>query len=226
MARGDVRIAVTLACEECKRRNYQTNKSKRNNPDRISLRSTAAGAGGTRATARPVREYSPVARDRQRAKQRRAKRQPGAGGPAAGSASTNPRDIGLDQADADDAGLGNTDAARAHQARDAPRRGGRTWPRRRRSRTTRARVDEVEGDLVPTARPGAAERAAHRGPRRRRGRLLSFLGHCIDELKRVQWPDRRQVGQGTAVTLGFTVLAGSYLGLLDAIWKPLIEAIL
>jgi large subunit ribosomal protein L33 len=38
MARGDVRIAVTLACEECKHRNYQTNKSKRNNPDRISLR--------------------------------------------------------------------------------------------------------------------------------------------------------------------------------------------
>ena len=38
MARGDVRIAVTLACEECKHRNYQTNKSKRNNPDRVSLR--------------------------------------------------------------------------------------------------------------------------------------------------------------------------------------------
>jgi large subunit ribosomal protein L33 len=38
MARTDVRIAVTLACEECKRRNYQTNKSKRNNPDRITLR--------------------------------------------------------------------------------------------------------------------------------------------------------------------------------------------
>ena len=38
MARGDVRIAITLACEECKRRNYQTNKSKRNNPDRITLR--------------------------------------------------------------------------------------------------------------------------------------------------------------------------------------------
>jgi large subunit ribosomal protein L33 len=38
MARGDVRIAITLACEECKRRNYQTNKSKRNNPDRVSLR--------------------------------------------------------------------------------------------------------------------------------------------------------------------------------------------
>ena len=36
MAR-EVRIAVTLACEECKRRNYQTNKSRRNNPDRIEM---------------------------------------------------------------------------------------------------------------------------------------------------------------------------------------------
>ena len=33
MARGDVRIGITLACEECKRRNYQTNKSKRNDPE-------------------------------------------------------------------------------------------------------------------------------------------------------------------------------------------------
>jgi large subunit ribosomal protein L33 len=38
MARGDVRIAVTLACEECKRRNYQSNKNRRNDPERIELR--------------------------------------------------------------------------------------------------------------------------------------------------------------------------------------------
>ncbi len=38
MARGDVRIAITLACEDCKHRNYQTNKSKRNSPDRVALR--------------------------------------------------------------------------------------------------------------------------------------------------------------------------------------------
>ena len=31
---GEVRVAITLACEECKRCNYQTNKSRRNNPDR------------------------------------------------------------------------------------------------------------------------------------------------------------------------------------------------
>jgi large subunit ribosomal protein L33 len=38
MARGEVRIAVTLACEDCKRRNYQTNKNRRNDPDRIEMR--------------------------------------------------------------------------------------------------------------------------------------------------------------------------------------------
>ena len=168
-----------------------------------------------------------MARDRQRAKQRRAKRQPGAGGPAAGSASTNARDIGLDQADADDAGLGNTtppeptkhampNVEEAHMAEAGAVYDDELEPD--------GAPDEVEGDLVPAARPGAAERAAH--PRKRRSGVIGFLGHCVDELKRVQWPDRRQVGQGTAVTLGFTVLAGGYLGLLDAIWKPLIEAIL
>jgi preprotein translocase SecE subunit len=178
-----------------------------------------------------------VARDRQRAKQRRAKRQPGAGGPAAGSASTRARDIGLDQADADDAGLGNTtppeptkhafpDVEQARLAEAGP---------------ARLEDGEVGDDLAEgvyadeleerAAAPAAAP--ARRGPReaapRRRGpfgRLIAFLGHCIDELRRVQWPDRRQVGQGTAVVLGFVILAGGYLGLLDAIWKPLIEAIL
>ena len=52
------------------------------------------------------------------------------------------------------------------------------------------------------------------------------FGHCIDELRRVQWPNRRQVGQATAVVLGFVVIAGGYLGLLDQLWQPLIEAIL
>ena len=37
MATG-VRVGITLACTECKRRNYQTNKSKRNTPDRFELK--------------------------------------------------------------------------------------------------------------------------------------------------------------------------------------------
>ena len=38
MARNEKRIKVTLACEECKRRNYQTDKNRRNDPDRVELR--------------------------------------------------------------------------------------------------------------------------------------------------------------------------------------------
>jgi preprotein translocase SecE subunit len=98
--------------------------------------------------------------------------------------------------------------------------------------------DEVEGDLLPAGAgsranldPAVAEEvhasgATVRTERRQRGRVFTFLGHVVDELRRVQWPNRRQVGQGTAVTLGFVVLAGGFLGLMDAIWKPVIEAIL
>ena len=123
-----------------------------------------------------------MARDRQRAKQRRAKRQPGAGGPAAGSASTNARDIGLDQADADDAGLGNTTppeptkhgmphVEEAHMAEAGP-------VDVRRARTTgEGAHDEVEGDLVPDRPPG---RRGARRPRAARASaaagVISFLG--------------------------------------------------
>ena len=83
--------------------------------------------------------------------------------------------------------------------------------------------DAVEGDAVMRRRGGVHVEPEHR---RSRGRLLTFFGHCIDELRRVQWPNRRQVGQATAVVLGFVVIAGGYLGLLDQVWQPLIEAIL
>lgn len=33
-----MRTAITLACTECKQRNYRTNKNKKNNPDRLELK--------------------------------------------------------------------------------------------------------------------------------------------------------------------------------------------
>jgi preprotein translocase SecE subunit len=68
---------------------------------------------------------------------------------------------------------------------------------------------------------------AHGHPRKGLfGRAADFLRACWTELRRVQWPDRRQVGQGTAVVIGFVLVAGVYLGLLDAIWNPIVQAIL
>ena len=34
----DARIVITLACNECKARNYATTKNKRNDPDRVELK--------------------------------------------------------------------------------------------------------------------------------------------------------------------------------------------
>ena len=83
---------------------------------------------------------------------------------------------------------------------------------------------EAEAESAQPTDPAVLEeRAEARRPRRQRGKIITFLGHVVDELRRVQWPDRRQTGQGTAVTLGFVVVAGGFLGLMDAIWKPLVD---
>ena len=42
----------------------------------------------------------------------------------------------------------------------------------------------------------------------------------------MQWPDRRQVAQATAVVLGFVVVAGAYLGLADWVAKQIVDFIL
>jgi large subunit ribosomal protein L33 len=36
--KGEARVLVTLACAECRERNYLTQKNKRNDPDRLTLK--------------------------------------------------------------------------------------------------------------------------------------------------------------------------------------------
>lgn len=38
MAATDVRPKITMACQECKHRNYITKKNRRNDPDRLELK--------------------------------------------------------------------------------------------------------------------------------------------------------------------------------------------
>jgi len=59
-----------------------------------------------------------------------------------------------------------------------------------------------------------------------RSRLVTFLVGCWTELKRVQWPGRSQLFTLTGVVLGFVVIAGGYLGLLDFVFNRLIRALL
>jgi preprotein translocase subunit SecE len=151
-----------------------------------------------------------VARDRERARRRRAERRSG-----------NPDPLDHASADIDEARLAETGAVPPEAAGEDF--GAEIFPDELGDEQRDRAEDAVEGDAVSRQE---VERQTFGGPRRKRGRLFTFLGHVVDELRRVQWPNRRQVGQATAVVLGFVVFAGGYLGLLDALWQPLIEAIL
>jgi preprotein translocase SecE subunit len=92
--------------------------------------------------------------------------------------------------------------------------------------------DDMVGDGAPTGagesgyavkgRRGRAPHEAHRD----RPRVVQFLIAVWAELQRVQWPNRQALVTLTGVVLGFVLIAGGYLGLLDAIFSELIQAIL
>ena len=75
---------------------------------------------------------------------------------------------------------------------------------------------------------GRHRRAAvsEHGPVRQRGRLIGFLQGSWRELQRVQWPDRRQVVQATSVVIGFVIIAGLYLAAADGVAGKVMDAIL
>jgi preprotein translocase subunit SecE len=84
-------------------------------------------------------------------------------------------------------------------------------------------AEEEEG-YAPRGRRG--EQAIGRGAGRDRPRVVQFLIACWAELQRVEWPNRQALTTLTGVTLGFVLIVGGYLGLLDAIFSKLINAIL
>jgi preprotein translocase SecE subunit len=55
---------------------------------------------------------------------------------------------------------------------------------------------------------------------------VQFLRGSWAELQRVQWPDRRQVAQATAVVIGFVIVAGAYLGVADWAAQKFVDFIL
>jgi preprotein translocase subunit SecE len=75
-------------------------------------------------------------------------------------------------------------------------------------------------------RTAPAARAAAGAPASRGGGFMAFLRACWAELQRVQWPDRRQVAQATAVVLGFVIVAGVYLGVADRVAQEVVNFII
>lgn len=56
-------------------------------------------------------------------------------------------------------------------------------------------------------------------------RFGNFLRGSWRELQRVQWPDRRQVIQATAVVVGFVLISGGFLGLADWLSSRIVDLI-
>jgi preprotein translocase SecE subunit len=79
-----------------------------------------------------------------------------------------------------------------------------------------------ESGYAVRGRRGREDHEAHKD----RPRVVQFLIAVWAELQRVQWPNRQALVTLTGVVLGFVLIAGGYLGLLDAIFSELIQAIL
>ena len=189
-----------------------------------------------------------MARDRQRAKQRKARR---AQNPGAAQSRPRPSDppspldhnvpseLGhLGEVDEFEAAIveGADRADRAERADEASEAfGEKPDPEAGREAVGEVEDDEnldeeLEEQAVAAAPAERQEVAAAPTPgaptRRGPARFIGFLRASWAELQRVQWPDRRAVAQATAVVIGFVVVAGLYLGVADWIAKKIVDFIL
>ena len=54
----------------------------------------------------------------------------------------------------------------------------------------------------------------------------SFVRESVAELRKVEWPDQRQVSTGTIVVIIACAICGAYLWVNDLIWQRVVEVIL
>jgi preprotein translocase subunit SecE len=78
----------------------------------------------------------------------------------------------------------------------------------------RARTRQPAQPAVEPARPPTAPR---------RGR---FIAECWGELKKVDWPDQRQVLTGSVVVIIACAIVGAYLYGADLVFRPFVERVL
>jgi preprotein translocase subunit SecE len=170
-----------------------------------------------------------VARNRKRAKDRRASRP--AGAPVAAAARLD-RDAAPDPIDH---ATPDTELAEAQMAMGRPELAGEEQLDNNDEPEAQALDPDFDrggagalnGDdrAVAASTGGAAVAVA---PKRQRliTRVVTFLQGSWHELQRVQWPDRRQVMQATGVVIGFVIVAAVYLGVADSLAGKLMTFIL
>ena len=94
----------------------------------------------------------------------------------------------------------------------APAGGGdQSFSQRARSRQAQVRP------AAQTQRGQAGRRETQRG---------SFIRESVAELRKVEWPDQRQVTTGSIVVVIACAITGAYLWLNDLLWQRVVEVIL
>jgi preprotein translocase subunit SecE len=73
-------------------------------------------------------------------------------------------------------------------------------------------------------RPAAQTQRGQTG--RREAQRGSFIRESIAELRKVEWPDQRQVTTGSVVVIIACAITGFYLWLNDLLWQRVVETIL
>jgi preprotein translocase subunit SecE len=77
----------------------------------------------------------------------------------------------------------------------------------------------------PALRAPAEAAKAETAPRRRGG-VLVFIAECWGELKKVDWPNQRQVMTGTVAVIIACAIVGAYLYGADLVFRPFVERVL
>ncbi len=89
--------------------------------------------------------------------------------------------------------------------------GDQSFSQRARSRQAQVRP------AAQTTRGQTGRREAQRG---------SFIRESAAELRKVEWPDQRQVTTGAIVVIIACAITGAYLWINDLIWQRVVETIL
>jgi preprotein translocase subunit SecE len=184
-----------------------------------------------------------VARDRQRAKQRKARRaqnpgpaqsRPQPSDPQSPLDHNVPSELGhLGEVDEFEAAIVSGSDRPADDASDAfgeeedPDAGRQAFGDEEEDKDLDEELEQEAVTAAPVERREVAAAGTPGAPTRRGpGRFIGFLRASWAELQRVQWPDRRQVTQATAVVVGFVVVAGFYLGVADWVAKKIVDYII
>jgi preprotein translocase subunit SecE len=100
---------------------------------------------------------------------------------------------------------------------------------RRREQAAAAGADGTVAQRATRARQSAARPAAEPAPqieRRSRRGFFNFILECWGELKKVDWPNQRQVLTGSVAVIVACAIVGAYLYGADLVFRPFVERIL